>query len=69
MISVAETGDEKRYLALVENIDKGRVFKRDVSMKWRCRNCGYIHEGTGVPETCPACAHPKAHFELIAENY
>ena len=69
MISVAETGHEKRYLALLENIEKGRVFKRDASMKWRCRNCGYIHEGPEVPEVCPACAHPKAHFELIAENY
>jgi rubrerythrin len=69
MISVAETGHEKRYLALVENIEKGKVFKRGASMTWRCRNCGYLHEGPEAPELCPACAHPQAHYELSAENY
>jgi len=69
MISVAETGHEKRYLALLENIVKGKVFKRDASAKWRCRNCGYVHEGPEAPELCPACAHPQAHYELLAENY
>ncbi|HVN97338.1 MAG TPA: rubrerythrin family protein [Syntrophorhabdaceae bacterium] len=69
MIAVAETGHEKRYLALLENIKRNRVFKRDASMKWRCRNCGYIHEGTDAPAECPACAHPRDHYELAAENY
>jgi rubrerythrin len=69
MVSVAETGHEKRYLAFLENVDKGRVFKRDASVKWRCRNCGYTHEGPGAPESCPACAHPKAYFELAVETY
>ena len=69
MISVAETGHEKRYLALLENIEKGKVFKRDASVKWRCRNCGYTHEGPEAPELCPACAHPRAYYELPAENY
>jgi rubrerythrin len=69
MISSVESGHEKRYLSLLKNIEEGRVFKRDVSMRWRCRNCGYIHEGPGAPEECPACAHPQAYYELIGENY
>ncbi len=68
-IAVAEKQHEKRYLALAENIDKGRVFKREKVVKWRCRNCGYIHEGTEPPEKCAACAHPKAYFELLVENW
>lgn len=68
-IAVAETQHEKRYLALLENIEKGRVFKREKPVKWKCRNCGYIHEGTEPPEKCPACAHEKAYFELLGENY
>jgi rubrerythrin len=69
MISVAETGHEKRYLALLDNIEKGKIFKRAASTKWRCRNCGYVHEGPEAPESCPACAHPQAYYELLAENY
>ena len=69
MISSVESGHEKRYLALLGNIEQGKVFKRDVSMRWRCRNCGYIHEGPSAPEECPACAHPQAYYELIGENY
>jgi rubrerythrin len=69
MISVAETGHEKRYLALLDNIEKGTVFRRDTKVTWRCRNCGYTHEGLSAPEACPACAHPKAYFELPGENY
>lgn len=68
-IAVAERQHEKRYLALLENIEKGRTFKRDKPVKWRCGNCGYIHEGTEPPEQCPACAHSKAYFELLAENW
>ncbi len=68
-IAVAEKQHEKRYLALLENIEKGRVFKREKPVRWRCRNCGYIHEGTEPPEKCPACAHPRAYFELLGENY
>jgi len=69
MIAVAETGHEKRYRALLENIEKDRVFRRDASTKWRCRNCGYIHEGVEPPTECPACAHPQTYYELLAENY
>ena len=68
-IAVAEKQHEKRFLALHDNIEKERVFKNDKPVKWRCRNCGYIHEGTEPPEKCPACAHPKAYFELLGENY
>ncbi len=68
-IAVAEKQHEKRYLALLDNIKNNRVFKRDKTVKWRCRNCGYIHEGNEPPEKCPACAHPMAHFELLGENW
>ncbi len=68
-IAVAEKQHEKRYLALLENLEKGRVFKREKVVKWKCGNCGYIHEGTEAPEICPACAHPRAYFELLSENY
>lgn len=68
-IAVAEKQHEKRYLDLKANIEKGRVFKRDKKVTWRCRNCGYLHEGEEAPETCPACDHPQAHFELLGENW
>lgn len=68
-ISVAEKQHEKRYLGLLANIESGKVFKKDRSVVWRCRNCGYLHEGKEAPEICPACAHPQAHFELLAENW
>ncbi len=68
-ISVAEKQHEKRYRDLLANIENGRVFKRDTKEVWRCRNCGYLHEGAGAPELCPACAHPQAHFELLGENW
>ncbi len=68
-IANAEKQHEKRYLGLMENIKKGRVFKREKPVKWRCRNCGYIHEGPEAPDECPACAHPQAHYELLCENW
>lgn len=68
-IGVAEAFHEKRYKALAENIEKGQVFKRDSVVRWRCRNCGYIHEGKEAPQVCPSCAHPQAYFELVAENW
>ena len=68
-IAVAEKQHEKRYLDLVRNIEAGRVFKREEKVVWRCRNCGYLHEGNEAPELCPACAHPQDHFELLGENY
>ena len=68
-IAVAEQFHEKRYNALAANIKAGRVFKRDEPVVWRCRNCGYLHDGEEAPDTCPACAHPQAHFELKGENW
>ena len=68
-IAVAEKQHEKRYKDLMDNINAGRVFKRDGKIIWRCRNCGYIEEGTEAPEICPACAHPTAHFEILGENW
>jgi len=68
-IAVAEKYHEERYRKLIENIEKGRVFKRESKVKWRCRNCGYIYEGEEAPEVCPACAHPRAYYELLVENF
>ena len=68
-IAVAEKQHEKRYLALAANIETGRVFAREHATSWRCRNCGYVHEGSEAPGTCPACEHPRAHFELLGENW
>ena len=68
-IAVAEKQHEKRYLGLMANVEAGTVFKKSKKVVWRCRNCGYLHEGTEAPEKCPACAHPQSHFELLAENW
>lgn len=68
-ISNAEKQHEKRYLGLLANVDAGTVFKKDKVVFWRCRNCGFIHEGIEAPGACPACAHPQAYFELLAENW
>ena len=68
-IAVAEKQHEKRYLDLLANIEAGTVFKKEKKAVWRCRNCGYLHEGTEAPDICPACAHPQAHFELLGENW
>lgn len=69
MISIAEKQHEKRYLGLLANVEAGSVFKKAEPVVWRCRNCGYLHEGTAAPETCPACDHPVDYFELLAENW
>jgi len=68
-IAKVEVKHEKRYRKLLQNVEKGRVFKRDETASWMCRNCGYHHEGTEAPDLCPACLHPKSFFELLAENY
>lgn len=64
-----EKEHEERYLKLLENLKKGEVFQKDQTVKWHCRNCGHILEGTKAPEVCPVCDHPQAHFELAATNY
>ena len=68
-IANAEKQHEKRYKDLLANIEAGTVFKRGEKVTWRCRNCGYLHEGEEAPEVCPACAHARAHFELLGENW
>jgi len=68
-ISIAEKQHERRYRALLANIENDRVFQRGEPVVWRCLNCGYVHEGPEAPGACPACAHPQAYFELLAENW
>ncbi len=68
-VAVAEKQHEKRYLGLLANVEAGAVFKKKEKVVWRCRNCGYLHEGEEAPAACLACAHPQAHFELLAENW
>ena len=68
-IAEVEAHHEKRYRKLVANIINGKVFKKDIVVKWKCRNCGYLHEGKDAPDKCPACDHPQAYYEVLAENY
>lgn len=68
-VADVEAAHEKRYLALLKNLEEGKVFVKDGVVLWKCRNCGYIHEGEEAPDLCPACAHRKAYFELLARNY
>lgn len=68
-IVVAEKQHEKRYLGLLTNVETAIVFKKDKTVIWRCRNCGYLHEGKEAPKVCFACNHPQAYFELLAENW
>ncbi|NLO05246.1 MAG: rubrerythrin family protein [candidate division WS1 bacterium] len=66
-IAKAEVGHEQRYLTLLERVEGDKVFERETQTVWRCRNCGYMHDGTGAPNKCPACDHPQAHFEVMTE--
>ena len=68
-IAEVEEFHEKRYRKLARNVSEGEVFKRKAPVRWHCTNCGYVHEGTEAPKTCPACKHPQAYYELLAENY
>lgn len=68
-IAEVEEQHEKRYRKLLKNVKAGKVFKKDKAVKWKCRNCGYIHTGKEAPKTCPACKHPQAYYELLEENY
>ncbi|MCU0858099.1 MAG: rubrerythrin family protein [Pontiellaceae bacterium] len=68
-ISKVEYEHEKRYLKLLENLEKGMVFEKEGEVYWMCRNCGYIHKGKKAPVKCPACLHPQAYFEVKKENY
>ena len=68
-ISEVEKRHEARYRKLAANIEAGLVFKRPETHEWKCNNCGYIHTGPNAPDMCPACAHPKDHFEIFLETY
>jgi rubrerythrin len=68
-IAEVEEQHEKRYRKLLENIKNKNVFKKEKVVRWKCRNCGYVHEGPEAPKLCPACKHPQAYYELLAENY
>ncbi len=68
-IAEVEEQHEIRYRKLLNNVKEGKVFKKDKVVKWKCRNCGYVHEGKEAPEECPACAHPQGYYELLCENY
>ena len=68
-IAEVEKAHEERYLKLYKNLDEGKVFEKDGKIVWKCRNCGYLHEGEKAPELCPACLHPKAYFEIKEVNY
>jgi rubrerythrin len=68
-IAEVEEEHEKRYRKLLENVKKGIVFKRDVEVEWKCRNCGYVHHGKEAPELCPACKHARSYYEIHAKNY
>ena len=68
-VGAVEKEHEERYRKLLANIEGGIVFSRDGDMLWKCGNCGHIHVGKEAPEVCPVCAHPKAYFEIKAENY
>jgi len=68
-IAEVEERHEKRYRKLLENVKSGTVFKRRGVVEWKCRNCGYVHEGEEAPKVCPACKHPQGYYELLAENY
>jgi len=68
-IAKVEAHHEARYRALLENVNGFKVFKKDGVILWKCRNCGYVYEGAEAPIECPACRHPQAYFEVLAENY
>ncbi|MEO0206218.1 MAG: rubrerythrin [candidate division WOR-3 bacterium] len=68
-VAEVEQFHESRYRKLIENIKNGMVFKKKNVVKWHCRNCGYVHEGTEAPKECPACKHPQSYYEILAENY
>ncbi|NWG11442.1 rubrerythrin family protein [Candidatus Bathyarchaeota archaeon] len=68
-VAKVESYHEKRYRKLLANVEQGKVFKKDAPVKWKCRNCGFIHEGSEAPEKCPVCAHPKSYYEVWCENY
>jgi len=68
-VAKVEKFHEARYLGLLKNVKEGKTFKKESSVKWHCRNCGYVFDGKEVPDRCPVCKHPRAYFEILPENY
>jgi len=68
-IAEVESYHERRYRKLLENVKKKQVFKKNKVVKWKCRNCGYVHEGPEAPDVCPACQHPQSYYEIWVDNY
>jgi rubrerythrin len=68
-VAKVEAYHERRYLKLLANVEQGKVFKKDAPIKWKCRNCGFVFEGSEAPDKCPVCSHPKSYFEVWCENY
>jgi rubrerythrin len=68
-IAEVEEQHEKRYRKLLKNVEEKKVFKKDKVVKWKCLNCGYVHEGPEAPDECPACKHPQSYYEILEENY
>ena len=64
-----EKEHEERYLALLKNVEEGKVFKKGEIVIWKCSNCGHVHVGLEAPQVCPVCAHPQAFFQIAAKNY
>ncbi len=69
MIAKVEKAHEERYNKLYNNLEEGHVFERGDNIVWKCRNCGYLHEGKKAPQKCPACLHPQSYFEIKEKNY
>lgn len=69
LIAQVEKAHEERYRKLYQNLEEGKVFEKDGKIVWKCRNCGYLHEGSKAPKICPACEHPQAYFEIHEINY
>jgi rubrerythrin len=68
-VAKVEAYHERRYLKLLQNVTQGKVFKKDTPIKWKCRNCGFVFEGSEVPDKCPVCSQPRSYFEVWCENY
>jgi rubrerythrin len=69
MVAKVEKEHERRYLKLLANVKQGKVFKKEKPIKWKCRNCGHVYEGSEAPEKCPVCDHARSYFEVWCENY
>ncbi len=69
MVAKAEAMHEERYRRLLGNVEEGTVFEKPEKVRWVCRKCGFVHEGTKAPKVCPTCSHPQSYFEVFAENY